>query len=98
MFCAVASPDYQDAHPAGPDPPGAVAGVAEYTEERIDYDRLHHTWVEVIEPAEGGVVARLLFPGSVLSVLPGARVAVRSVADSGDPLVLIYRFELNAPG
>jgi len=67
----------------------------EYRSRDIGFDRMFNTYVEVIDPAQGRVVARHTIPGYVFEALPGRRVGMYGEDMLGIPRVRIVQLELN---
>jgi hypothetical protein len=61
----------------------------------IDYGKLHHTLVEVLDPAAGRLLASLRIERPVLSVLPAERAAFAMELPDGSPAVQIVQLTLN---
>ena len=61
----------------------------------FSFDRMFNTYVEVIDPAQGRVVARHTIPGYVFEALPGRRVGMYGEDLLGIPRVRIVQLELN---
>lgn len=56
--------------------------------------RLNETLIEVLDPAERHVVARHIFDGYIIAVLPNNRVAAFVETEEGIPILHIYRLAL----
>lgn len=60
----------------------------------IEVERLYDVVLEAIDPAIGRVVARSVFPGYVVSVLPDRQMVLYDTDDDGIPRLMVVRFRV----
>jgi hypothetical protein len=75
--------------------PVRVGGGSEIRARDVQYDKLMDTYIEVIDPTQGRVIARHNFDGYIFEALPGRKVAQYVVDASGIPRVHILSLTLN---
>jgi hypothetical protein len=91
-LCLVPAPDYKRAWQRVADQ--ASTGVREIPADATDWELIHDTNIEVIDPTTRSVVARLSLDESVTAVLPNREVAILTHSADGVPTVKIVRFTL----
>lgn len=93
LFIYTPAPTWKEAWTAPPIRyPG---GGSEYAMRKMDFDKLHRTYVEVIDPVRARVVASHTINGYVFETLPDRRVALYKVDLAGIPRVEIVQLSLN---
>lgn len=70
-------------------------GGTEYSARKMGWDKLFHTYVEVIDPIQARVVANHTINGYVFKALPDRRAALYLVDMAGIPRVQIVQLTLN---
>lgn len=82
------SPTWQDGWPKDATRQREVRMIA------MAWEKLYRTYVEVIDPAAGRVLARTTFEGAAMHALPGRRVSVYRTDTFGVPKVAILEMAL----
>jgi hypothetical protein len=75
--------------------PVRVGGGSEYRGRDVRFDKLLDTYIEVIDPVAGRVVARHNFDGYIFEAMPNRMVAQYVVDADGFPRVHIVSLSLN---
>jgi hypothetical protein len=65
--------------------------------QRLNFEKLYETVIEVVDPRAARVVARRKFPGLLIAALPGVRAINYTVAASGAVKLQIMTLKLNRP-
>ena len=86
-------PDWKDAW--GDVRPIRIGGGSEIRARDVRFDKLFTTYIEVIDPVQGRVVARHNFDGYIFEALPDRKVAQYVIDADGFPRVHIVSLALN---